>query len=206
MIIKSLCLGALQTNCYIVADETTKKAVVIDPADSVYIILSALEQLGAELQYIILTHGHFDHMGAAETLRAETGAEIICHEKEAAVISDPDTNLSMPFSGKAMCVSCDKTVTEEDLITFGESSLKVIHTPGHTVGGISLLGDGVVFSGDTLFYRSIGRTDFPGGNYGVLEKSIKEKLYTLPGNTVVYSGHGIDTTIGEEKNGNYYIR
>ena len=180
--------------------------MVIDPADSVYIILNALENIEAELQYIILTHGHFDHMGAAEALREETGAEIICHEKEAAALNNPDTNLSMPFSGRAMYVTCDKTVSQGDIITFGESSLKVIHTPGHTVGGISLLGDGVVFSGDTLFYRSIGRTDFPGGDYGVLEKSIKEKLYTLPGNTVVYSGHGIDTTIGEEKNGNYYIR
>lgn len=206
MKIKTLTLGPLQTNCYIAMDETTCRAVVIDPADNPGEILNALAAMGGKVKYVILTHGHFDHMGAAEQLLSKTGARLVCHVKEAGSLSSPTMNLSASFGTPPITLAPDITVEEGEEIAFGESSLKVIHTPGHTVGGMSLFAPGVVFSGDTLFYRIIGRSDFPGGDFETLISSIKNKLFLLPEDTTVYSGHGPASTIGGEKRENFYVR
>ncbi len=207
MVIKTLTLGALATNCYIVADEATLEAIVIDPADSVGVIENTLKSLNVRLRFVVLTHGHFDHMGAAARL-CENGVPLICHEKEAGGLSSPTLNLSGGFGFPEISLYADKTVAEGDEITFGNISLKVIHTPGHTVGGMCLYSkaDNVLFSGDTLFSNSIGRSDFPGGDYSLLCQSIREKLYTLPECTNLYPGHGSACTLFEARRDNYYVR
>ena len=205
MLVKQLVLGALSTNCYLAVDEDTRDAIVIDPADNFPAIENALKSLEATLRAVVLTHCHFDHIGAAEKF-ADQGVPIICHEKESGSLSSPSINLSGSFGFPEIVLYPNKTVTEGDKLTFGNTSLTVIHTPGHTVGGMSLYGENVLFSGDTLFCGSIGRTDFPGGSFEVIADSIRNKLYILPDDTIVYSGHGESTTIGREKRENMYVR
>lgn len=205
MIVKRLVLGPLSTNCYIAVDEQTRDSIVIDPADNGEVILNTLASLGANLRLVVLTHCHFDHSGAAAML-CEKGASLVCHEKESGSLSSPSINLSGHFGFPEIILYPDKTVGEGDEITFGKTSLKVIHTPGHTVGGMCLYGENVLFAGDTLFAGSIGRTDFPGGSFETIESSILKKLYVLPEDTVVYPGHGESTTIGTEKRENMYVR
>ncbi len=202
MDIKALSLGELETNCYVVTSDNT--AVIIDPAGNAEHILKTAGK--ADIKYIILTHAHFDHMGAAAELKEKTGAELICSLKESPALNDGHLNLSEAFMPCLKTVTADILAREGDEITFGKSKLKVIETPGHTFGSISLYGEGVLFSGDTLFRRSVGRCDFPTGSAGALINSIKEKLFTLPEETVVYTGHGPSTTIGEEKAENPYVR
>jgi len=206
MIVKRLVLGPLSTNCYVAMCEKTHDAIVIDPADNGEAILNTLKSLGAVLRFVVLTHCHFDHAGAAAMLCEKEGASLVCHEKESGSLSSPAINLSGRFGFPEIILYPDKTVTEGDQITFGDTSLKVISTPGHTVGGMCLYGENVLFSGDTLFAGSIGRTDFPGGSFETIESSIREKLYVLPEETAVYSGHGEPTTIGREKRENMYVR
>lgn len=205
MIIKRLILGELGTNCYIAMDETTREAVVIDPAANAFVIKNTLETMGATLRFVVLTHCHFDHVGAAEELKSEY-VPLVCLDREEGSLSSPSINLSRGFGFPEIVLYADKTVADGDEIPFGNSSLKVIATPGHTVGGMSLYAEKVLFSGDTLFSGSIGRTDFPGGSFEVIADSIRTRLYTLPEDTVVYPGHGEFTTIGEEKRGNMYVR
>ncbi len=201
--IKTIPLGYLDTNCYILI--SGNEAAVIDPAESPDIITKACSLMEAEIKYVILTHGHYDHMGAAESLK-EGGAELICHKEEEDVLNNPKKNLSEIFGQKPIFVTPTRTVTDGEHIILGDISLKVLHTPGHTKGSMSLYFDDNLFSGDALFERSIGRTDFPTGSTSTLIKSIKEKLFTLPENTVVYPGHGDSTTIGTEKRENFYVR
>ncbi len=205
MIIKRLILGELGTNCYIAMDEATREAVVIDPAANPEAIENALKTMGASLRFVVLTHCHFDHIGAAEALKSEY-VPVVCLDREEGSLSSPSINLSRGFGFPEIVLYADKTVTDGDEIPFGNSCLKVIATPGHTVGGMSLYAQKVLFAGDTLFAGSIGRTDFPGGSFEVIAKSIRTRLYTLPEDTVVYPGHGEFTTIGEEKRGNMYVR
>lgn len=206
MIQKGLMVGLLEVNCYLIGDEDTKEAVVIDPGGDEDEILEAVKYHDFTLKYIIDTHGHFDHVDANQPLKDATGAQIVIHELDAAMLQR--MNEAMFFTGKPMRTSqADVQVKEGDVITFGALQLKVLHTPGHTPGGISLVMENnpLVYVGDTLFAGSIGRTDFPGGNYDALIAGVREKLFTLGDHYVVYPGHGPVTTIGHEKKYNPFF-
>ncbi len=206
MIIKTLAVGPIMANCYIVGCENTKSAVVIDPGDEADKILMALAESQLTVKYIINTHGHFDHVGANKKMKEATGAEILIHAADADMLEQ----ISVASQAFGMSVEdsppADRTIAEGDQITFGDITFNVIHTPGHSLGGISLSTDGVVFVGDSLFYGSIGRTDFPGGDYNTLISSIKNKLFPLGDDVVVYTGHGPETSIGQEKRMNPFLK
>lgn len=206
MIVKVLVVGPIGANCVIVGCEKTKKAVVVDPGDEGDRILAALAQEQLTVEHIINTHGHFDHVGANKRLKEVTGADLLIHSGDAPMLGQLK-EMAMSF-GMRMDNSppADKTLEDGDVITFGECSLKVLHTPGHSPGGISLLGDDFVIAGDTLFQGSIGRTDLPGGNYATLINSIKTKLLPLGDNLKVYTGHGPATLIGGEKRFNPFLQ
>jgi len=193
-------------NCFILGCENTKSAVVIDPGDEADKILMALAESQLTVKYIINTHGHFDHVGANKKIKKVTGAEILIHAADADMLEQ----ISMASQAFGMSVEnsppADRTIGEGDQITFGDITLNVIHTPGHSPGGIALSADGVVFVGDSLFYGSIGRTDFPGGDYNTLISSIKNKLFPLGDEVVVYTGHGPETSIGQEKRMNPFLK
>lgn len=190
------------TNCYIMQDEETKEAICIDPGGSIEKIIEMLRILNAKLKYIYLTHSHMDHIEKAEELKNTYGGEILISRKGAENINNPEINLSS-MSGIELYTSVDSRVDDKDILHIGKIELEVILTPGHTDDGTSLYckEEGIVFTGDTLMYMGYGRTDFPTGNLRELKKSLK-KLFALPENTFVYPGHGIATTIGDEKNRN----
>ncbi|MBC8499132.1 MAG: MBL fold metallo-hydrolase [Candidatus Atribacteria bacterium] len=208
MFLKRLAVGALETNCYLIACEKTQKAAVIDPGgeEEIDLILSLLQKNNLSLKYIINTHGHIDHIAGNNSLKAKTEALLLIHRLDADMLVDANKNFSS-LMGKEICSPpADKFLEEGDEITLGILKLTVIHTPGHTPGGISLVLNNIVFTGDTLFAESIGRTDLPGGSYQDLQKSIKEKLLVLSDDTIIYPGHGPDSTIGEERRKNPYIK
>ena len=205
MTIRTLCLGELDTNCY-VAWDANGMAVVIDPADEAEKILSLIEQENLTVGAVVLTHAHFDHMLAAEKVLADTGAPLYVGAGDEAALADPIRNLSSVFQMcPPLCMSADHTLREGDQIRVGELSLSVMETPGHTPGCLCLLGNGVLFSGDTLFHDSIGRVDFPGGDIPAMVNSL-QRLMKLPAETKVYSGHGPMTTIGREVECNPYLQ
>lgn len=206
MIIKELVVGPIGANCIILGCEKTLKAAVIDPGDEGDRILAELAKEKLTLECIINTHGHFDHVGGNKRLKEVTGANILIHAEDAPMLEHLE-EMAMAF-GMRMENSppADKTVADGDMISFGEISLKVIHTPGHSPGGISLQSDGFIIAGDTLFQGSIGRTDLPGGDYDTLISSIKTKLLTLDTKTKVYTGHGPATVIEFEKKHNPFLR
>ena len=205
MILIRLVVGPLQVNCFILADDKTREAVVIDPGDDAGDILKIIGEKGLKVRYIVNTHAHFDHVGANTAIKEATGAELLLHEADApvlATVSHQSRSFGMnPVSSPA----ADRLLKHGDLIAAGEVSLKVLHTPGHTPGGISLLEQGMVFTGDALFAGSIGRTDFPGGDLMTLLRAIKTHLMTLPDDTKVFSGHGPASTIGEERRENPFL-
>lgn len=201
MMVRSLVVGQLETNCYVVVEEEQKLAMVIDPGDEPDRILELAG--GLDVQYIVLTHAHFDHAGAVQEIREATGADIAVHAAEMPVyegISD-----QAAFWGFLMepLPPPDIVLGEGDELLLGNTSFMVIHTPGHSPGGICLYGEGIVFTGDTLFAGSVGRTDFPGGSLKELKASFK-RLMTLPPGTIVYPGHGPATTIEKELSDNMF--
>jgi len=205
MQITRLVVGPLQVNCYIVADEKTREAIVIDPGDDGTKVLGVIREKDLAVRYIVNTHAHFDHVGANKQVKDATGAELLIHREDDALLGNTAGQARMfgmtaPTSPKA-----DRYLRHGDTITVGNVSLTVLHTPGHSSGGISLAGEGVVFTGDALFAGSIGRTDLPGGDLLTLIASIKEHLMILPDDTVVLSGHGPDSTIGEERRENPFL-
>lgn len=206
MIQKPLVVGLLEVNCYILGDEETKEAVVIDPGGDEDEILEALRYHGFKLKYIIDTHGHFDHVDANQPVKEATGAEIAIHALDAPMLLR--ANEALMFTGKPMRPSqADILLKEGDVLSFGKYRLKVLHTPGHTPGGISLVleDSNLVYVGDTLFAGSIGRTDFPGGDFNALIQNVREKLFTLGDHYIVYPGHGPVTTIGHERKYNPFF-
>jgi hydroxyacylglutathione hydrolase len=202
MILEILTVGALETNCYILGDEKTKQAVVIDPGGDFEIIEDHLKKLKLKAQYIILTHGHVDHIGALGELKEATQAKILIHSKDSAMLYDPNQNLSIFSGDRIIPIKADKLLEEGDIIQCGGIKLEVLHTPGHTPGGISLLTDKMIFTGDSLFCGSIGRTDFPGSSFQNLIQSIKDKLLSKDDDFAIYPGHGPSSTIGEERKNN----
>lgn len=207
MIVESLVVGPLQTNCYIVADENTKEGIVIDPGGDGVHILHTIERMKLNIKLVVNTHGHFDHIMANKEVMEGTGASLAIHPKDADMLINPLRSFAV-FVGKIHPSPPATLLLEEGTtIDFGSVRLHVLHTPGHSSGSISLWSpqEKVVFSGDALFNLGIGRTDFPGGSMRVLLQSIREKLFVLPDDTVVYPGHGPKTTIGFERKHNPFL-
>ena len=209
MILEMLTLGALYTNCYIAGCSETREGLIIDPGfdrdTEAEKVLTRVEQHRLEVKYIVNTHGHPDHTAGNGLLKDATGAPIVIHELDAPKLTDSSKNLSLLFGLHVTSPPADQTLKEGDIIQTGKVQLKVLHTPGHSKGSIALLGDNVVFTGDTLFAGSIGRYDFPDASYKEIMNSLK-RLATLPDHLKVYPGHGPTSTIGHEKRSNPFLQ
>jgi hydroxyacylglutathione hydrolase len=207
MILKTLVVGPFGSNCYIVGSETGKHGLVIDPGAETKLILRTVNELGLTISLILVTHAHIDHIGALAPVKEATGAKFAIHEAEAKAGLGMFSRMLSSMTGGSFNQppKPDRLLKDGDTIDIDDLSFTVLHTPGHSPGGISLYGHGILFSGDTLFNYGIGRTDFPGGSYEQIMDSIKNKLIKLPDETVVYPGHGPATTIGEEKRGNPFL-
>ncbi|MBN1567381.1 MAG: MBL fold metallo-hydrolase [Acidobacteria bacterium] len=209
MIIRQIEVGNFGIFSYLVGDEKAGECLYIDPSDDHDLLLQEARSHGLVVKYIVNTHSHIDHsMGNREMVR-QTGAKVIIHEADAAGLLDTPPDILQMF-GATDPPPADILVSDGGLIQVGSVALQVIHTPGHTPGGMCLYTEGMVFTGDTLFVGSVGRTDFPGGSYAQLENSIRTKLYTLPGETVVYPGHNYGmtatSTIEHERRTNAVVR
>jgi len=205
LIIKELAVGPFMANCFILGCEESNEAVVIDPGGDTDRILLSLAESKLKVKYIINTHAHVDHAAGNKKMKGATGAELLLHELEVPLLK----NISASAASWGLSIENspppDRTVKDGDMISFGTISLKVIHTPGHSPGGISLYTNGYVFVGDTLFAGSIGRTDLPGGSYDTLISGIQNKLFVLGDDVRVFTGHGPETTIEREKRFNPFV-
>ena len=206
MILETIEIRAFATNCYLVGCPETREAVIIDPGGEAPRILQVLRKHHFKGLYVINTHGHVDHIAANGEIKEATGAALLIHRLDAPNLTNSKRSM-LSFLGKEAGPGADRVLEEGDIITVGNTvQLKVIHTPGHTPGGICLAGEGLIFTGDTLFAGSIGRTDFPGGSYETLIKSIKDKLLCYHDDLEIYPGHGPSSTIGEERKYNPFLR
>lgn len=200
-------VGAMGTNSYVVLDEETKEAALIDPGNEGQRLLSAIESKGANLKYIILTHGHFDHIMALSEVKEASGASLLIHEYDAKMLKEPSLSLISRFSSKEMTFPTPEVLLKDgDVIQLGTSTLEVFHTPGHTPGSICLFIGDTVISGDTLFRESIGRYDFPGGDYATIMKSLTKLIKRFGDiNYKILPGHGSSTTVSHELEYNLYL-
>lgn len=201
MILKIYREAPIDNNNYLLIDEESKEAVLIDCSAVEPDLKNTLEQYGAKLKYILLTHGHFDHVAGIRP----TEAKMVMHESDLPVLNQ--TNMYLPAFGipEITIPKIDIYVQDGDIINLGKNEIKVIHTPGHTQGGVCYLTDNMLFSGDTIFRESVGRCDLEGGNFEQIVESIKTKIFTLPEETVIYPGHGKQTTVGWEKVHNCFM-
>jgi hydroxyacylglutathione hydrolase len=202
MLIERMVVGMLESNCYLVACEDTKEGIIIDPGGDGPLILDRVKELGLSIQYIVNTHGHIDHIAANRPVKEGTGAQLAIHQDDAEWLVTDQGSYARMLGVTSPGPAADVLLKEGDEVAFGNESLGVIHTPGHSLGGISLVGDGVVFCGDTLFASGVGRVDLPGGSWEILMDSIKTRLFSLADDTTAYTGHGAPTTIGREKQSN----
>ena len=231
MIIERLVVGPIEANCYLVADEASKEGMIIDPGADAPVILKRILQLGLKIKYIVLTHSHFDHVSAAGAVKKATGATLAAHEADVKSLND---GLLARLAGKLRRYGFDMAILLQNAVeaailarlagivsekvpppdvllkgwetlSIGKLDFTVLHVPGHSPGGIALYGADAIFSGDSLFEMSIGRTDLPGGSYDQLIDSLNCRLLVLDDDIKVYPGHGPDTTIGAERRGNPYL-
>lgn len=205
MIIETLVVGELGTNCYILGDEKTKEGMIIDPGGDLSLIEKTFKGLNLEIKYIVLTHGHGDHIAVLSELKKMTQAQILIHQKDAEMLAEPQKNLSVFSFNPISAPKADRLLKDKDKIKVGRMEFEVLHTPGHTEGSISLFTDKIIFSGDLIFYGSVGRTDLPGGSYKELLRSIQENILDKEDDTLIYPGHGPATTVGEEKRNNPFL-
>ncbi len=209
MIIKQLIVGSMGVCSYIIGCEETKKGAVVDPGGDENVILAEVEKLGLDIEYVIATHGHPDHVCGNRTSKEATNAKIVMHEADADFFEKTETQNYFSMLGLEPSPPTEIRVKEGDILEMGTVKLQIIHTPGHTPGGICLYSAPDLITGDTLFVGGVGRTDFPGGSYSELINSLKTKVLALPDDTVVWPGHGYggsQSTIGEEKKSNPYLR
>ncbi|MDW7668076.1 MAG: MBL fold metallo-hydrolase [Bacillota bacterium] len=206
MIIETLRLGSYGANCYIVGSEKSKDVMIIDPGAESSKVKKLISSKSYNPIFILLTHGHGDHIGGAKDLKKEFNIPVYIHKKDSAMLKDERLNFTNMMFKNGVSLNADKFLEDGDKINLDNMKFQVIHTPGHTPGGICLKNKDVVFSGDTLFKGSIGRTDLPGGSYDQIIKSIKEKLLVLDEDTVVYPGHEGQTTIKYEKENNPFLK
>ncbi len=206
MIVKMLPVGPIQANCYVLGCEKTGKGVVIDPGDEVNRIMKVLELEGVELEYILNTHGHFDHVGGNAGLKRATGAKLAIHRLDAPMLEHLGATAAAWGMTAENSPTPDMFLEDGDILPVGDISLEVLHTPGHSPGGISLFTDGMVFVGDLLFAGSIGRTDFPGGDFDTLIRSVKTKIFPLGDEVQVMTGHGPSTSIRRERLSNPFLQ
>jgi len=205
----TLPVGPLACNCSILVDDATREAVIVDPGDEAPKILAALERAGATAVYLLHTHAHFDHIGATGGVRKATGASVCLHPDDRFLYDQlPDQGRMFGFELEA-APAVDRWIADGETFAFGESRIRAIHTPGHSPGSTCFLLEGdepALFSGDTLFLGSIGRTDLWGGSFETIETSIRRKIYSLPEGLRVIPGHGDETTVGREMRGNPFVR
>lgn len=216
VIVRGAAVGFAEANCYVVACDEAREGAVIDPGtmgtEETSAIATEVERLGVSVRYIINTHGHPDHMSGNDLLKVAVGGEVLIHELDGFKLTDPVRNASRMFGFDVHVKPADRLLREGETIAVGKVRLLVVHTPGHSAGGITLVGDGFAFTGDTLMAGSIGRTDLPCSSdentiaYDVLLDSITGKLLALPEETVVLAGHGPPTTIGDEKRSNPFLK
>ena len=206
MKIKTFVTGFLQINTYLVYDEDTLEGFIVDIGKYLKDITDFVKKEGIYIKYIIVTHGHDDHTGGVNDQRKDfPDAKVVAHKGDIDWYNDPRLNGSIEISGKPNTIKIDEYVSDGDTLTVGNMKLDIIHTPGHTPGGICIYTPNALVSGDTLFSHSIGRTDFTGGSFEDITRSIREKLYKLPDDTEVYPGHMGTTTIGIEKKNNPFV-
>ncbi len=205
MKVKKLVVGIFEANCYILWDEKDKEAIIVDPGEEGERIIEVVRKNSLKIRSVVNTHIHIDHIGANDFLREKTEAPLLVHSADVFLLQNAELNLSA-LTGKDMSFGLpDRVLEEGDEIGVGDFSLGVLHTPEHATGSICLCGDNKLFSGDTLFAGGIGRTDLAGGSLKELQKSIKDKILTLPDEVVVYPGHGPSTTVGKERRSNSFI-
>jgi glyoxylase-like metal-dependent hydrolase (beta-lactamase superfamily II) len=206
MKIEHYVVGIVGTNCYFAIHPDTEECLVIDPGDQGEQLAEKLRAEGLTPRAILLTHGHFDHIMGVEALRREFSIPVYVHEADQDLLEDPKLN-SGAMIGQSVSVTADHTVRDGETLELAGFKVKVLHTPGHTPGGVCYYfpEEEVVFSGDTLFCDSVGRTDLPGGSTSDLVRSIREKVFSLPDLTLVYPGHGEPTKIGYEKQNNPFV-
>lgn len=206
MILENIVVGSYMVNCYLTGDSDTKEIIIIDPGFKPEDIINAIEEKGFIPVAIVLTHGHGDHIGAVEELIAKYQVPLFIHKFDEELIKGGTSSFTKMMHGRDIILKADKYLSDGDIVTAGKMEYKVLHTPGHTRGGICLVCEDAIFSGDTLFRGSIGRTDFPGGSYDEIINSIKTKLLDYPDDTKVFPGHNSPSTIGYEKKNNPFLK
>lgn len=205
MIVKQFVEGFIANNNYLLIDEDSKEAALIDCTDYISELGAVLKEYDAKLKYILLTHGHFDHIMGVPKIKQEFGAKVYLHKDDKELVDKSDEFMisvgMQPFEHPEI----DKYIDENEEIYLGKNKIQVIHLPGHTQGGVGYLVDGMLFAGDSIFLESVGRTDLPGGNHKQLIESIKNKIFSLDGDTILYVGHGTNSTVEHEKKYNEYV-
>jgi hydroxyacylglutathione hydrolase len=204
--LEAMAVGAIQVNCYLFGCSATRESAIIDPGGDAAFIKTKVEERQALVKMILLTHGHYDHLGALEEIRKTYDCPVMIHADDAPAVTNPMVNLSAMMGVGISSHEAERLLGDGDRIQLGRLTLDVMHTPGHTRGGVCFHWNGLLFSGDTLFNTGVGRTDLPGGSIVQLEQSIRMRLYSLPDDTLVLPGHGDSTTVGFEKKNNPFVR